>query len=426
LRLGWPKISLKQTFRRRIHRMTARKLVFTTLLAGALVGGGWLLGTQDSAITAEKRSPVAPHQPADSSHATPKTADWSGNLIHQLQAYAAAILNDKELLIYAAITGFGILMVILAISNAASTPKDTTTQLMDILRQDKEKAEHLAKLKSEFLNQVSHELRTPLAVILGYLECMTDGLYGEIEAKHREILETVAKQSSYLKNMIDQILIYSRLESSKQPLRAQESSVQKLCSDLSETFDFLCRQKGLEIAWQVRQDLPPLRTDPERLKEILSNLLQNALKYTDTGSIRVSVANRPKSDLFVIEVSDTGLGIPEHHLSSIFEPFIQVHKTSTGNSRGGIGLGLSIVKKHVEQLNGTIRVESQVGRGTTFAVTLPQLHQVASLYSWRALRRLTAALPFFTRRADFNPKATNPRAKANVRDFPPPPRRAVG
>jgi signal transduction histidine kinase len=406
--------------------MTPRRLVFTTLLATALVVGGWLLGVKDSAITAEKRSIVAPHQPTDSSHATPKTADWSANLIHRVQAYAAAILNDKELLIYAAITGFGILMVILAISNAASTPKDTTTQLMDILRQDKEKAEHLAKLKSEFLNQVSHELRTPLAVILGYLECMTDGLYGEIEAKHREILETVAKQSSHLKNMIDQILIYSRLESSKQPLRTQEFSVQKLCSDLSETFDFLCRQKGLEITWQVPDDLPALRTDPERLKEIVSNLVQNALKYTDSGSIRVSVANRSKSDLFVFEVSDTGLGIPDHHLSSIFEPFIQVHKTSTGNSRGGIGLGLSIVKKHVEQLNGTIRVESQVGKGTTFAVTLPQLHQVASLRSWRALRRLKAFLPFFTRRSDFSPKATNPRAKANIKDFPLPPRQAVG
>ena len=406
--------------------MTARNLVFATLLAATLVGGGWLLGTEDSANTAETPSVVAPRQPIDSPHAAPKAGDWSAKLIYQVQAYAAAIQNDKELLLYATITGFGILMVILAISNAASTPKDTATQLMDILRQDKEKAEHLAKLKSEFLNQVSHELRTPLAVILGYLECMTDGLYGEIEAKHREILQTVAKQSSHLKNMIDQILIYSRLESSKQPLRAQEFSVQKLCLDLSETFDFLCKQKGLEITWRVPDNLPTLRTDPERVKEIVSNLLQNALKYTDSGSIRVSVANRPKSDLFVFEIVDTGLGIPEHHLVSIFEPFIQAHKTSTGNSRGGIGLGLSIVKKHVEQLNGTIRVESQVGRGTAFIVTLPQLHQVASLQTWRALRRLKASLPFFTRRSGLGSNPSVARAKTNVRDFPPPPRQAVG
>jgi len=406
--------------------MILRKIVFTTLLSLTLIGGGWLLGGNDSATTAEKRSALVPHQPTDSSQATPKTLDWTSRLSKQIHAYATAIQYNKELLLYAAIAGFGMLMVALAISNARSTPKDTATQIVDILRQEKEKAEHLAKLKSEFLNQVSHELRTPLAVILGYLECMTDGLYGEIEAKHREILETVAKQSSHLKNMIDQILIYSRLESSKQPLRAQEFSVQKLCADLSDTFNFLCKQKGLEITWQVPQNLPALRTDPERLKEILSNLLQNALKYTDAGSIRVSVSNRPKSDLFIFEVADTGLGIPEHHLSSIFEPFIQVHKSSSGNSRGGIGLGLSIVKKHIEQLNGTIRVESQVGKGTTFSVTLPQLHRAAGLRRWRLLQGLKVSMPSFVHRINLGARSTIARGKANSRDLPPPPRQAIG
>ena len=380
----------------------------------------------DSATTAEKRSAVIPHQPTGSSQATPKTSDWPSGLSKQIYAYATAIQHNKELLLYAAIAGFGMLMVVLAISNARSTPKDTATQIVDILRQEKEKAEHLAKLKSEFLNQVSHELRTPLAVILGYLECMTDGLYGEIEAKHREILQTVAKQSSHLKNMIDQILIYSRLESSKQPLRAQEFSVQKLCADLSETFNFLGKQKGLGITWQVPQDLPALKTDPERLKEILSNLLQNALKYTDSGTIRVSVSNRPKSDLFIFEVTDTGLGIPEHHLSSIFEPFIQVHKSSSGNSRGGIGLGLSIVNKHVEQLNGTIRVESQVGKGTTFSVTLPQLHRVAGLRGWRVLQGLKVSMPSFVHRINLDARSTIARTKPNSPDVPPPPHQAVG
>jgi signal transduction histidine kinase len=406
--------------------MILRKIVFATLLSLTVIGGGWPLVGTDSATTAEKRSTVVPHQPTDSSQATSKTRDWPSDLGKQILVYATAIQHNKEQLLYAFIAGFGMLMAVLAISNARSTPKDTATQIMDILRQEKEKAEHLAKLKSEFLNQVSHELRTPLAVILGYLECMTDGLYGEIEAKHKEILQTVAKQSSHLKNMIDQILIYSRLESSKQPLRSQEFSVQKLCADLSDTFNFLCKQKGLEITWQVSQDLPALRTDPERLKEILSNLLQNALKYTDIGSIRVSVSSRPKSDLFSFEVADTGLGIPEHQLSSIFEPFIQVHKSSSGNSRGGIGLGLSIVKKHIEQLDGTIRVESQVGKGTTFSVTLPQLHRVAGLRRWRVLKGLKGSMPSFVRRINLDAKSTIARAKANSRDVPPPSRQAVG
>src|SRR3989337_2510968 len=231
--------------------MILRKIVFATLLSLTLIGGGWPLVGNDSATTAEKRSAVVPHQPTDPTQATPKPFDWPGHLSKQIHTYATAIQHNKVLLLYAAIAGFGMLMVVLAISNARSTPKDNATQIIDILRQEKDKAEHLAKLKSEFLNQVSHELRTPLAVILGYLECMTDGLYGEIEATHKEILQTVAYQSSHLKNMIDQILIYSRLESSKQPLRSQEFPVQKLCADLSDTFNFLCKQKGLDINWQA-------------------------------------------------------------------------------------------------------------------------------------------------------------------------------
>jgi signal transduction histidine kinase len=245
--------------------------------------------------------------------------------------------------------------------------------MVEALKQEKEKAEHLAQLKSEFLNQVSHELRTPLAVIIGYVECMTDGLYGEIAAKHHEILQVVTKQSTHLKNMIDQILIYSRLESNKQAIRIEQISLRKLIGDLAETFDFLCRQKGIELRLRVGEKLPAMESDTERLKEILSNLLQNAVKYTDTGSISMRVEHLPAADSMLFEISDTGMGIPQHYLTTIFEPFIQVHKTSSGTSRGGIGLGLSIVKKHIEQLKGTITVESEIAEGSTFRIVLPRL-----------------------------------------------------
>src|SRR3989304_461813 len=124
--------------------MILRKIVFFTLLSLPLIGGGWPRVGNDSAIAAEKRSAVVPHQPTDSSQTTPKTFDWLSHLSRQIHAYATAIQHNKELLLYAAIAGFGMLMVVLAISNARSTPKDTATQIMDILRQEKEKAEHLA------------------------------------------------------------------------------------------------------------------------------------------------------------------------------------------------------------------------------------------------------------------------------------------
>jgi signal transduction histidine kinase len=151
---------------------------------------------------------------------------------------------------------------------------------------------------------------------------------------------------------------------------------------LRDTFDFLCNQKSLEIRWELSKDVDTLRTDPERLKELVSNLLQNAVKYTDRGVISVCL-DPVNSNAVRLDVSDTGIGIAHHHLSHIFDPFMQVHKTSSENSRGGIGLGLSIVKKHVDQLKGTVTVESELGKGTTFKILLPRLYEGRSLASHR-------------------------------------------
>ena len=282
------------------------------------------------------------------------------------------ITANRDLIVYGAIASFGILMMGLAIGSASSGSKNNTTEQLTRLKEEKEKAENLAKLKAEFLNQVSHELRTPLAVIIGYIECITDGLYGQIDIKHNEILHVVAKQSTHLKNMIDQILIYSRLEAGKQPLRIEELQVTKVVNDLRDTFEFLCRQKGIELRWELPREAIPMRSDATRVKEVVSNLLQNAVKYTDQGSISVRIGNANIADSVMIEVQDTGMGISEQNLTSIFEPFMQVHKTSSENSRGGIGLGLSIVKKHLDQINGTISVESELGKGSLFRIVLPR------------------------------------------------------
>ena len=297
--------------------------------------------------------------------------------------------SNAELLIYGAIAGFGILMMGLAIGSASSSRSKTDAQL-ELLKQEKEKAENLAKLKSEFLNQVSHELRTPLAVIIGYIECITDGLYGEIEPKHQQILQVVAKQSTHLKNMIDQILIYSRLEAGKQPIRGEEVNLTRVLVDLKETFEFLCRQKGIVLSWEMHSESIFLRSDVTRLKEVVSNLLQNAVKYTDKGSVTVRTGQLSNNSI-LIEVEDSGIGIPEAHLAGIFEPFMQVHKTSTENSRGGIGLGLSIVKKHLEQIGGTISVKSDLGKGSTFRIVLPrnfdrQKSRASWLFNWAKLQ----------------------------------------
>jgi signal transduction histidine kinase len=304
-------------------------------------------------------------------------------------------------LLYGATAVGGVFMMLLVIKNGINTPKRESEieSLLKDLRKEKEQAQNLARLKSEFLNQVSHELRTPLAVIMGYVECIIDGLYGHIDDKNKEILKIVAKQSTDLQTMIERILIFSRLEAGKTVVRCDEFPLDMLLTDLKDTFDFLGRQKGLKLVWDLPEKLPKLKSDPERIRELLNNLVQNAIKYTDRGSVSVQIRHVPATDSIFLEVADTGIGIPTDSLNSIFDPFIQVHKTSTENSRGGIGLGLSIVKRHVELLKGTIDIESNVGKGTRFRITLPRIYKDDR----RRPKRLLSLISF----SDSRPKAVN-------------------
>ena len=351
--------------------MSLRKVSLGILLSTLLLVNSQLSADDTmSAVTigVQARDGVSSVRPGAKSAVSKNAGEPLDSLLNQL-------VNNKEFLIYGGIASFGILMMGLAIGSASSSPNKGADAQLELLKQEKEKAENLARLKAEFLNQVSHELRTPLAVIIGYIECITDGLYGQIESKHQEILQVVAKQSSHLKNMIDQILIYSRLEAGKQPVRIEELQLSKIISEMKDTFDFLCRQKGIEMRWEIPADPLVIRSDLTRVKEIVSNLIQNAVKYTDRGSITLRASKVQAAGSMTIEVQDTGMGISENHLASIFEPFMQAHKTSSENSRGGIGLGLSIVKKHLEQIRGTITVESELGKGSIFRVTLPKNYE---------------------------------------------------
>jgi signal transduction histidine kinase len=284
------------------------------------------------------------------------------------------LAENRALIFYAGLSVLGALLALLTVRVTRRAYRDEA-RIQNYLRDlsyEKEKAQNLAKLKSEFLNQVSHELRTPLAVIMGYVDCMMDGLYGQIDSKHKEILKVISRQSTELKEMIDRILTFSRLEADKARTRVDAFSLAAMLNDLKETYAFIGQQKGIEVIWQVPQEDLVLRSDPERVKEIINNLLQNAVKFTSAGYVRLRVRHLAAMDGVAIEVEDTGIGIPRNALVSIFDPFVQVHKTSSTNSRGGIGLGLSIVKKHVEHLGGSISVKSDLGKGTTFTIVLPR------------------------------------------------------
>jgi signal transduction histidine kinase len=363
--------------------MLKRGVIFAAIVCVTLAAGGVLFATESHAFWG---SGIQVAQPRDSARRSRQPQSGQDQAFSdRFDALRNTLGENLELLVYGGIAGFGILMMGLAIGSASSSRNKTGAQL-ELLKQEKEKAENLAKLKSEFLNQVSHELRTPLAVIIGYIECITDGLYGEIEPKHQEILQVVAKQSTHLKNMIDQILIYSRLEAGKHGIRVEDVNLTRVLGDLRDTFEFLCRQKGIHLTWEMHSEAIFVRSDVTRLKEVISNLLQNAVKYTDKGSVTLRTG-RLSSSSIMVEVEDSGIGISETHLASIFEPFMQVHKTSTENSRGGIGLGLSIVRKHLEQIGGKISVKSELGKGSIFRVVLPrnfegQKSRASWLFNW--------------------------------------------
>jgi signal transduction histidine kinase len=236
------------------------------------------------------------------------------------------------------------------------------------LLQAKDAAETANRLKSEFLATISHELRTPLNIILGYLEIVTDGATGRLPEQALSKLGRVREKAFELFELITAVLDVSRLEVDRTPVNLQTIQIAEVLAALQEEMQDLQVAFPLTFVWQSSAQLPLLTTDLHKLKMILKNLIGNAIKFTEQGSL--TVAAQSCSGGVEISVTDTGIGIPAEALATIFEPFRQVDGSDT-RRHGGVGLGLHIVQRLVELLQGTITLESEVGRGSTFRVWLP-------------------------------------------------------
>jgi PAS domain S-box-containing protein len=248
--------------------------------------------------------------------------------------------------------------------------RDVTEQanLERILVRNKETAEAADQTKSEFLATMSHELRTPLGVILGYTDLMMEGEFGAVTEKECRILGRVHKSASVLLELITAMLDLSRLDAGRLPVHMQEVGIPTLLEVLQMETREICAQEQLDVVWQTEDSLLSVHTDREKLKVIIKNLLGNAVKFTPQGRIIVQARFREGGVEFC--VSDTGIGIPRDALVSIFEPFRQVEGNGR-SSQHGTGLGLHIVKRLVELLGGTVAVESEIGKGSTFRVWVP-------------------------------------------------------
>jgi signal transduction histidine kinase len=222
--------------------------------------------------------------------------------------------------------------------------------------------------KSQFLANMSHELRTPLNAIIGYTEMMADGLYGEVGEKAQGVLERVQNNGRHLLGLINDVLDLSKIEAGQLTLTVEQYSVADMVATVLSATESLARTKGLALRSAVAPGLPTGNGDARRLTQVLLNLVGNAIKFTDAGSVEVRAVQA--GDRFEFAVVDSGFGIAPADQARIFDEFQQVDNSST-RKKGGTGLGLSISRKIVELHGGRIIVESEVGKGSTFKVIVP-------------------------------------------------------
>ncbi|MBL0715884.1 MAG: GHKL domain-containing protein [Desulfosarcina sp.] len=240
-----------------------------------------------------------------------------------------------------------------------------------LFREIEEKGRELAlanRHKSEFLANMSHELRTPLNAFLGYTELIVDNIYGEVPDKIRQILDRLEKNGRHLLNLINDVLDLSKIEAGQLTLALNDYAMGEVVQTVITAVEGLAAEKNLTLSVAVSSKLRAGRGDVQRIAQVFMNLLGNAIKFTENGEIRVSVAER--DDRFSVAVSDTGCGLAEADQKRIFKEFHQADGSST-REKGGTGLGLAIAKRIVEMHGGRIWVESASGKGSTFRFTLP-------------------------------------------------------
>lgn len=249
--------------------------------------------------------------------------------------------------------------------------EEVLTKLTSELKQTNTELEQAVRVKDEFLATMSHELRTPLNAILGLSNLIEDGIYGDLTPKQTETVVTIQESGRHLLNLINDILDLSKIMSGRVELQENSISIETLCHYCLQLVEPLAKKKSLRLSLSVDAAVTRLLVDEDRLKQILMNLLSNAIKFTpDRGSVMLGFEGDPANQTICFTVQDTGIGIGEDHLKRLFEPFTQID-SRLSRQHQGTGLGLALVKRATELLDGEISVTSQLEQGSTFQVSLP-------------------------------------------------------
>jgi PAS domain S-box-containing protein len=240
----------------------------------------------------------------------------------------------------------------------AQKDRETTHRLLE-----------LDRLKSQFLANMSHELRTPLNSIIGYSELLLDGDDGELTDEAHEDVSTIHTSGQHLLSIINEILDLAKIEAGQMTIDPRAVQFETIASDVLQASEILLKDKPVELKLTEESPITKVSADPLRLRQILTNLVSNAIKFTQRGSVEIAYGKEDMASAYV-EVRDTGIGMSENDLTVIFQQFRQVDGSSTRRA-GGTGLGLTITKALVELHHGTITVRSKLNHGTTFRITLP-------------------------------------------------------
>jgi signal transduction histidine kinase len=252
--------------------------------------------------------------------------------------------------------------------------REATAELLrrnELLQRQHLELEQASQLKSQFLANMSHEFRTPLNAILGYTSMLLGGVSGELSLPQKQKADRVDSNARHLLSIINDILDISRIEAGKMPLHIEEFEVPQLLAELLAEVEPLLQKARLPTLVEVQPGLPALVSDRQKVKQVLSNLLTNAIKFTPQGQVKVSAELHASGREMRLAVQDTGIGISPADQAKVFDDFRQADNSVT-REYGGAGLGLAICRRLATMIGARLTMQSEPGRGSTFTLTVPR------------------------------------------------------
>jgi len=234
-----------------------------------------------------------------------------------------------------------------------------------------ERVSELSQLKANFISNISHELRTPLTHIKGYIELMVTESLGQITEEQKHALQVSQQSTGKLEALIEDLIMVSLASRGELSIKQDNIDIQRIANLAVKSFMGKAAERGINLHGVIDDDVPFVQVDSQKIAWVLQQLIDNGIKFTSSGGSVILSVKREGENLVIVSVTDTGIGIPSIDQPRIFERFYRVDKARS-RQVGGTGLGLSIVKHVAERMNGTISVESQLGKGSVFIITVPE------------------------------------------------------